>query len=223
MIHELVKSEFFKNVEIEKIEKILSHVRYYEKSYSKGEVIANEEEKCSSIGLIIKGMIQIERLYSNGKSITLQRLKAGDVFGEALVFSSTGNYPATVESVENTTIIFINKDEILKLCLKEPEILENFMTLLSDKVFMLNAKIKSISFKSLKQRVINYIIEKSRVQNSLTIKLKESKETIAAYLGIPRPSLSRELIKLREDNLISFSRDEIVILNLEDLEEELFY
>lgn len=223
MISELVKSEFFKNIKIETIEAILSQVRYYEKSYSKGEIIAHEEEKCSSLGLILKGTIQIERLYSNGKSITLQRLKAGDVFGEALVFSSTGNYPATVQSVDNATIMFINKDEILKLCLKEPDILENFMTLLSDKVFMLNAKVKSISFKSLKQRVINYIIEKSRVQNSLTIKLKESKESIAAYLGIPRPSLSRELIKLRDDKLITFSRDEIVILNLEDLEEELFY
>lgn len=223
MINELIKSEFFKNVEIEKIERILSQVRYFEKSYSKGEVIANEEEKCSSIGLILAGTVQIERLYSNGKSITLQRLKSGDVFGEALVFSSTGNYPATVESIDNTKIMFINRDEILKLCLKEPDILENFMNLLSDKVFMLNAKIKSISFKSLKQRVINYIIERSRVQNSLIIKLNESKEAIAASLGIPRPSLSRELIRLREDKLISFSRDQIIILNLKDLEEELFY
>jgi CRP-like cAMP-binding protein len=60
------------------------------------------------------------------------------------------------------------------------------------------------------------------MQKSLIIKLKDSKESIAAYLGMPRPSLSRELIKLRDDNLIAFDRNTITILNIDDLEEELF-
>ena len=70
--------------------------------------------------------------------------------------------------------------------------------------------------------MINFILELQKSQQSDVIKLKSSKEDISSYLGIPRPSFSRELIKLREDELIEFDRSSIKILNLEALEEELF-
>ncbi|MDU4939526.1 MAG: helix-turn-helix domain-containing protein, partial [Clostridium sp.] len=89
-------------------------------------------------------------------------------------------------------------------------------------VFMLNNKVKSLAFKSVREKVINFILELQKSQQNDLVKLKSSKEDIASYLGIPRPSLSRELIKLREDKLIEFDRSSINILNLEALEEELF-
>ena len=146
----------------------------------------------------------------------------GDVFGEALVFSKAKTYPATVIALSECTVLFINKNDVLKLCSYEEKILENFISLLSDKVFILNSKIKSISFKSLRQKVINYILNEVKEQQSKSIILKHSKEEIAALLGIPRPSLSRELINLRDRNYIEFDRKKIQILDIEGLEEELF-
>jgi CRP-like cAMP-binding protein len=96
------------------------------------------------------------------------------------------------------------------------------MSALSNKIFILNSKIKSIAFKSIKHKVINYILEQVKNQKSETITLKESKEEIASSLGIPRPSLSRELMNLRDLNYIEFNRNTIKILNIEELEEELF-
>ena len=54
------------------------------------------------------------------------------------------------------------------------------------------------------------------------MKLTENKDSIAASLGIPRPSLSRELINLRDMGYIDFDRNNIKILDLEALEGELF-
>ena len=51
---------------------------------------------------------------------------------------------------------------------------------------------------------------------------EENKEEIASSLGIPRPSLSRELMNLRDLNYIEFDRNIIKILNIEELEAELF-
>ncbi|MDD6794458.1 MAG: Crp/Fnr family transcriptional regulator [Clostridiaceae bacterium] len=222
MKDKILKSLLFKGIDKEDLDNMFSKITIIDKTFDKGEVIAHEEDKCLTLGLILEGSIEIERIYSSGKSLTVQRLNAGDVFGEALIFSSYGNYPATIEAVTKTNIIFIRKDDILKLCLNESRILENFMTLLSDKVFMLNSKIKSISFKNLNHRVVNYILENSRKQNSNKIELKLTKESIAAYLGMPRPSFSRELIKLRDEKFISFNRNEIEILDYEGLEEKLF-
>lgn len=222
MKNKLNNNFLFKGVSDEKIEEIFSYIKYSEVSYNKGQILFQEGDACKNIGIIEEGSIQLERIYSSGKSIVLAKLSAGDVFGEALVISSTALYPATVIAKSNCKIIFINKKEIMKLCSSNESILENFVMLLSDKVIMLNKKVKSTSLKSVKHKVVDYILEKSNVANSNVIMINESKEDIAAYLGIPRPSLSRELIKLRDENIIDFDRNSITILKFHELEEKLF-
>ena len=222
MKNKLNNNFLFKGVSDEEIENIFSYIKYSEISYNKGQILFQEGDICENIGIIEEGIVQLERIYSSGKVIILNKLSKGDVFGEALVISSKALYPATVIAKSDCKIIFINRKEILKLCSANQRILENFITLLSDKVIMLNKKVKSTSLKSVKHKVVDYILDKSTMLDSNVIKLNESKEDIASYLGIPRPSLSRELIKLRDENIIEFDRNSITILNFQELEEKLF-
>lgn len=216
------KNQLFFGVSDENIKKISKEFKYYIKTYNKGEIIAHEGDECRSLSLVLSGVVEIQRLYSNGKYIILNRAEEGEVFGEALVFSKAKTYPATVVSLNKSKILFINKNDILKMCNKEEKVLENFISLLSNKVFILNSKIKSISFKSVRQKIINYILNEIKNQKSNSILLKNTKEEIAALLGIPRPSLSRELIKLRDLGYIEFDRKKINVIDIESLEEELF-
>lgn len=202
--------------------KILGNLKYSIVSYKKGEVIFQEEEICSAIGLIIDGTINIERIYPNGKSIVMSKFKDGDVFGEALLFSKVNKYPATVIALSDCKVLYLTKNEIIKLFSVENKLMENFMMLLSEKIIILNNKIRSISLKSVRQKVVDYILCEYMNEKNEEIKLKYSKEEIANDIGIPRPSLSRELIKLRDEGLINFSRNKITILNIEELEDILF-
>ncbi|WP_346894074.1 Crp/Fnr family transcriptional regulator [Clostridium sp. UBA871] len=222
-ILKLLQNNFlFKGIDSENLKKIYEETKYHINKYDKGEVIAHEEEECSTIGLILEGTIELQRIYPSGKYIVLNKLTLGDVFGEAIIFSKQENYPATVIALNQCSILYIDKVDMLELFSREKRILENFLELLSNKVLMLNSKIKNISFKNIRHRVINYILEAMKLQKNSTIKLKESKESIAAALGIPRPSLSRELINLRDMGYIDFDRSNIKILDIEALEEEMF-
>ncbi|BCZ45152.1 cAMP-binding protein [Clostridium gelidum] len=222
IINKLQGNEFFNNHTDEEIEKLISSIGYSVKAYRKGEVIANEEDVCNNLGFVLDGAIEIQRIYLSGKQITLKRLSNGDVFGEALIFSKKSKYPSTVIAFNDCNILYISRSDILKLCTMDERVLGNFMSALSNKILMLNSKIKSIAFKSIKHKVINYILEQAKAQKSETINLKESKEEIASAMGIPRPSLSRELMNLRDLNYIEFDRNVIKILKIEELEEELF-
>jgi len=222
-ILKLLQNNFlFKGIDSENLKKIYEETKYHINKYDKGEIIAHEEEECSTIGLILEGTIELQRIYPSGKYIVLNKLTLGDVFGEAIIFSKQENYPATVIALNQCSILYIDKVDMLELFSREKRILENFLELLSNKVLMLNSKIKNISFKNIRHRVINYILETMKLQKNSTIKLKESKESIAAALGIPRPSLSRELINLRDMGYIDFDRSNIKILDIEALEEEMF-
>ena len=222
IIDKLHGNEFFSNLNNEEIEKLILNITYSVKTYRKGEIIANEEDDCNSLGFVLDGTIEIQRIYLSGKQITLKRLSNGDVFGEALIFSKKSKYPSTVISFSESSILYISKVDILKLCTMDEKVLGNFMSSLSNKIFILNSKIKSIAFKSIKHKVINFILEQAKNQKSEIITLKESKEEIASSLGIPRPSLSRALMNLRDLNYIEFNRNIIKILNPKELEEELF-
>lgn len=222
IIKTIKKNQLFIGLSDESIRNVLKEIKYYIKTYSKGEIIAHEDDECKSLALVLFGTVEIQRLYSNGKYIVLSRLLQGDVFGEALVFSKSKTYPATVIALNECKMLFINKEDVLKICSYEEKVLENFISLLSDKVFILNSKIKSISFKSLRQKVINYILNEIKDQKSNSIILNNTKEEIASLLGIPRPSLSRELISLRDLGYIEFDRKIIRVLDVESLEEELF-
>ena len=209
------KNQLFSGVSEENIKNISKDIKYYIKTYNKGEIIAHEDDECRSLSLVLSGVVEIQRLYLNGKYIVLNRLNEGDVFGEALVFSKARTYPATVISLNESKVLFIDKSDILKILTKEEKVLENFISLLSNKVFILNSKIKSISFKSVRQKVIGYILNEVKEQKSNSIMLKNTKEEIAALL-------SRELINLRNLGYIKFDRKKITVLDIESLEEELF-
>ena len=205
IIKTIKKNQLFIGLSDESIRNVLKEIKYYIKTYSKGEIIAHEDDECKSLALVLFGTVEIQRLYSNGKYIVLSRLLQGDVI-----------------ALNECKVLFINKEDVLKICSYEEKVLENFISLLSDKVFILNSKIKSISFKSLRQKVINYILNEIKDQKSNSIILNNTKEEIASLLGIPRPSLSRELISLRDLGYIEFDRKIIRVLDVESLEEELF-
>lgn len=219
---ELRNNDLFKGLDIEEIEDILKNISFTKIKYRKGEILAHEGEVCTSLGIILEGTIEMQRIYCNGKYIVIKKLSKGEVFGEALVFSERGFYPVTALAVNDCLIMYIKKEEVLSLCFQNKKILENFISLLSNKILMLNKKIKNISFKSIKEKVSNYILEESIIQNTDTISLNESKEDISAKLGMPRPSFSRELMRLKSLGIIDFNRTFIKIINKEELENILF-
>ena len=219
LIDKLLKNEIFNEIDTDTIEQIISEVDYYINKYNSGEIIAQEEEECNALGFILSGNIEIKRIYSCGKEIILSKFGVGEVFGEALVFSKNHNYPATIEAIEESEIFYINKVDMIKLCSKYEKILENFMALLSNKVILLNSKIKRLSFKSIKHKIVDYILEERKKQDTDRIELSGNKENIAAMLGVPRPSFSRELINLRDMGLIDFDRKTIKILDIDSLVE----
>jgi cAMP-binding proteins - catabolite gene activator and regulatory subunit of cAMP-dependent protein kinases len=204
------------------IEKTFESINYTINSFSKGEIIAVEDSYCSSIGIVIKGGVEVQKIYASGKTITMSNLEVGNIFGEVIIFSNKSAYPATIMASTNCEIMYISKENILKLCKLNSEFLSNFMTLLSNKILMLNNKLRNISYQTIRQKIASYVLDEYKAINKLTISLKCTKKEMAEQLGIPRPSLSRELINMKDEGILDFDKNIITILDLDSLENILF-
>ena len=92
-----------------------------------------------------------------------------------------------------------------------------FLKDLSNKILILNKSIERLSYNSIRQKISNYILDEYQKQGSKFINISMTKQKLAETLGVPRPSLSRELINMKELNIIDYSKDTIKILDLEAL------
>ena len=84
-------------------------------------------------------------------------------------------------------------------------------------ILTLNKSIERLSYNSIRQKISNYILDEYNKQNSHLININMTKQKLAETLGIPRPSLSRELINMKDIGIIDYYKDTIKILDLDQL------
>lgn len=214
----LSKSILFKNLKKDEIYSLVSAIPYSIINYQKDDVIAIEEDDCISLGIILSGNVEIHKPFPSGKIVTINNFQSGNVFGEALVFSKTHKYPATIISSTNSEIMYISKEDVIKLMGSDNRVLNNFVTVLSNRILMLNERITNLSYDLIRKKIANIIlIEYSKQKNKLLI-LPFCRKKMAELLNIPRPSLSRELMKMKEDGIIDYHKNKLKIVDIDLLE-----
>lgn len=220
-INSLDKCVLFKSIKKEDILKILEDIPYSVSSYSKNEIIALEHSNCSSLGIILQGNIEIHKSFVSGQVVTINNFGTGNIFGEALVFSDKHTYPATIVSSNDSKIMYIKREDIVKMMNLDSRIIDNFMGVLSNRILMLNERITNLSYDTIRKKIINILLNEYKRQRSFRLILPYSRKKMAQILNIPRPSLSRELANMKEDSLIDYYKNRFEILDLEGLENEL--
>ena len=206
----------FYDMKPEEILNLFKDIDYTIKTFSAKEIIALEGDECKYIGVILDGTLDIKRMLSN-KVVKMTSVGPGQLFGEVIVFSDVNKYPATVISSSKSEILFISKENFIKFCYTHADFLEMFLKDLSNKILILNKSIERLSYNSIRQKISNYILDEYQKQGSKFINISMTKQKLAETLGVPRPSLSRELINMKELNIIDYSKDTIKILDLEAL------
>lgn len=217
----LNKSVLFKGVNDLEIRNLLKDVKILRREYSQGEIIALEGDPCDSLSIILSGEVEIHKPFPSGKVVTISHFSAGNIFAESLVFSDKKEYPANVISTTKSTILFIPRDQLSQILSKNPIVLENFAGVLSKRIHMLNDRITNLSFDTTRKKIVNILLLEYARQKTSYIILPYSRKKMAELLNIPRPSLSRELVNMKEDGLIDFYKNRFKILDLKKLEKTL--
>ena len=207
----------FKDMNYVDIDNFLKVSNFTIKKYLKGNLVVLEDSTCEELGILRKGLLEVQSLYPSGKSLTLNRLESAEIFGEIILFSKSNKFPSTIKAIEDSEIMFIKKANLMNCLSNCHRFMENFLTLLSDRLFMLNKKIKMLTMENIRQKIGDFLSKEYKKQKTLIIKVPLSRQEMAEHMGIQRPSLSRELSKMRKEGIIEFDKEFIVIKDLDDL------
>jgi len=182
------------------------------KSYPNNKVIAEEGEISTSIGILLSGKVNVKAYTSGGKNFTVNTLTEGQMFGDMLLYSDNNKtYPGSLVSVGDSVILYMDNNRFKSLLHSNQTLCTNFLRLLSNKALSVTMKSKLLSQDSLRDKILFYLTQEKRKQDSNIISLNMTKEDLANLLFTQRPSLSRELKHMKDEGLIDYDRYTITL------------
>lgn len=210
--YKLLRNSFLlQSISYEDIVSYVNQKQFKIVNYFKNNVIHFANDKCNNLEIILSGKAVVERIDDSGNIMIIADFIKDDILGGNLLFSKNPYYPMIITAREPTTIVEIHKDTLLELLSINHIFLERYLGYISDNAFILSNKIKHYINRTLRECIINYLNHKYKEQKNKTIKLNTTKKRLAEMMGVQRTSLSRELDKMRKDNLIEFTKDTVTI------------
>lgn len=211
------KLELFNDFTKDELSDFFKLSNYAIKEYSKDQVIHLQNENCNSMDIILDGRVLIQKIDQDGNVFQVAQFLGGSFFGANLIFSKRNYYPMTVIAESDTSILSMSKELILLLGQSNAKFLIGFLSAVSDITLVLSDKIDSMSLKTIRGKVFDFLRYEYSLKNNPKVTLHFTKKEFAERLGIQRTSLSRELNMMRKEGLIDFDAKSITIKDFDAL------
>jgi CRP/FNR family transcriptional regulator, dissimilatory nitrate respiration regulator len=208
----LRKLDLFKDITDFEYNNIMQENKIYEKKYSAGSTLLHQGDAYNELNIIIEGECNGEMVDFSGKIVKIEEFKSPYVLASGILFSKNNFLPVSVSSKTKVKILIISKNDILKICAASRNFLKNFLTDISDKLVFISQKISFLTFKTIKEKIANYLISLPKDKDQI-VTLVSSIEELANLFGVSRPSLSRAFSELEEKKIIQKNKKKIKILD----------
>jgi CRP/FNR family transcriptional regulator len=184
------------------------------KSLEKGEYLFREREISRGFYIVQRGAINVHRVNAAGKEQVIHIFRAGESFAEATLATEAG-YPADARALEPSQVLLIQKNGVLSLLKRQPELALRMLGSMSVHLRVLVGQLEDLTLKDVETRLANWLVKRCPSPDSdqpVTIELKMTKRVLAAELGTVSETFSRTLAKFRELNLLTVKGKSVTVL-----------
>ncbi len=211
----------------EQLEYILSKFGEYAtvKAFDKNELIFNESDVTENIYLVRSGKVEIFKLTKSWEERLLFILAKGSLLNEEILFSESSKCATCCRAFDNTQVVIIPKNVILREMKTDFKLVELIFTGQS-------LKLKR-TFRQLKNSGTNVTINKKvasklwklsvdygiETKNGIFIDIGLSSSVISKMVGAKRETVSRCLNTFKKDCIIKIDGDSITIIKSDVLKD----
>ncbi len=194
---------------------LLQRLKVRKKKYEKGEFLFYSGDAVPYIGLVLEGAVHIIQEDYWGNRNILSQIPAGFFFGEA--FACLPDAPATVDVVaaSDAVIMQVYVGNILHagqvLTPDQARFMGNLLALMAEKNRLLTEKMRYLTQRSTRQKIIRYLSDMARKKGKATFVLPFNRQQMADFLSVDRSALSAELSKMKKEGLIDYHKDKFTL------------
>ena len=188
--------------------------------YQRGVHVAEVGEATRCAGVLLRGGIE-EFLYDeNGNQITVAHIHEGQIFGAELACSGGVTSPVCLRTASVCTVMLLNFGVLLSEssmgCPCRMQVTANLMQEFARQVLAFTTKVRILGQKRLRDRLKIYLHTLTPNADGVDT-LPYSRAALADFLCVDRSALSRELCRMRDEGILSFSGSKICMLDSEFL------
>jgi CRP/FNR family transcriptional regulator len=190
-------------------------------NYKRNEYVFHEGEEFRGIYIVLKGLVKIFKISPQGKEYILHILTKPHIFGDVPLFTG-GDCPASVQVLEDSTLLFVPKNGFLLLLKENPNLSFKIMSGFAKRLKSITVKAEDLSLKEVINRLADYIVKGIKDNGNSNLpepfyKIPLSNPTLAAYLGTIPETISRAIKKLKDNKIIRVHEKTIFVKDFEKL------
>jgi CRP-like cAMP-binding protein len=194
-------------------EPILKILKANEKliKYKKGQLIFHEGAYATGIYYVKKGMVKKYTLGFEGREHIFYLCNEGELLGYHALLSNEP-YSDSAETIEDSEIVFIPKDDFLKALNESHQLTHKILKSLSHEFgfFILSTKILS-QYTVRERTALALLILEEKFQNHTDGAIYLRRDDLAGIIGTAKETLIRVLHEFKEDGYIVVNKRPIII------------
>jgi len=185
------------------------------KSLEKGDYLFHEGDPARGFYVVQRGAVNVHRVNAAGKEQVIHVFRTGESFAEVALATERG-YPADARALEPTQVLLVQKDGILALLKRQPELALRMLGSMSSHLRVLVGQLEDLTLKDVETRLANWLVKRCPDPQShqpVKIELGMTKRMLAAELGTVSETFSRTLAKFREHSLVKVEGKILTVLS----------
>ncbi|MDO9116326.1 MAG: Crp/Fnr family transcriptional regulator [Nitrospira sp.] len=176
-------------------------------TFPKKKMIFSQGDAADAVFYIQSGKVKLTVVSQQGKEAVIAILERGEFFGESCLAGQNVR-PATVTTVEDSSIVRIDKDVMIRLLHDEPTFAEFFMSVLLVHNIRIQEDLVDQLFNSSEKRLARVLLllaHFGKESKPETVIPKISQETLAEMIGTTRSRVSFFMNKFRKLGFVEYN------------------
>ncbi|MFB9324853.1 Crp/Fnr family transcriptional regulator [Paenibacillus aurantiacus] len=214
MFHKLFKSiPIFEGLEMDELKAI--EPLFKKRTYTRGTILFMEGDLGDECFVIDSGLVKIFRV-DESREITLALLHEGDYFGEMAMIRKGMPRSATAEVIETGMLYSLSRTDFMYFLESNPKMCLKLLEETMERLRNANEQIYDLTFLDLKARLHKVLVRMADekgvpVEGGMMIPFKLTHQQLANLVGSIRESVSKMLIELQDEQLISVKNKQFTI------------
>lgn len=173
------------------------------KKYERGELIFPED--ITEIGIVLNGCLRVYKNDLSGGINIVEYIEPGEIVFEP---SAEISENLTYICARKTDVAYFNKNSIFK----EPQLAERLTLMITDSRSRLRERAAVLCGRSIRDKLKCYFEIIAAREKKKCFNLSVTMSELANLLSVDRSAMSREIKKMKEENLVKIEKHTVSIL-----------
>jgi len=167
-----------------------------EQFYAGGTFVFHQGQLAAKVHVLRTGAMELSRTV-NGRRVTLQILRPGDVFGDIPVFLGDVE-PFDARATEDCTVLQLDAEALFQLLFTRPHMARRWFVPVAERMAGLQHRLIDLLAGGIESQLASALLRHAGDESHVSI----TQETLAGLLGVQRSSVQRVLKSLEKEGMI---------------------